>query len=93
MPELDRRHLLAASALAGLGAAPPTVAKGDAASTINDITGLNPVRVARSMRPASVDELQAAVKAWPGALSIGGGRFSMVGRSPRPIRCTSTCAT
>jgi len=52
--------------------------------TINDVTRLNPVSVAREVRPFAVDEVRKAVRTWPGALSIGGGRFSMGGQIAAP---------
>lgn len=48
---------------------------------VNDVTGLNPVIVAKVIRPESVRELQDAVLASKGAISVGGGRFSMGGQT------------
>jgi len=51
---------------------------------INDVTGLNPVPVARVERPASVEELTELVRTTTGPISIGGGRFSMGGQTASP---------
>lgn len=82
---LRRREFLRAIALTALGATVPrTFAQVPQKSTINDVTRLNPVYVAREVRPLAVDELQEAMKKWQGALSIGGGRFSMGGQIAAP---------
>ncbi|RYE16284.1 MAG: DUF805 domain-containing protein, partial [Sphingobacteriales bacterium] len=44
---------------------------------INDVTKLNPVLVNKIVKPASVEELCHVVKNTSGAVSVGGGRFSM----------------
>lgn len=81
----ERREFLEALALAGLTVAVPRVhAQNPQRVTINDVTRLNPVSVAREVRPLAVDEVQKAVRTWPGALSIGGGRFSMGGQIAAP---------
>ena len=48
---------------------------------VNDITQLNPIPVAEVIRPTSIDEIVAAVKAHPGPISVGGGRYSMGGQT------------
>ena len=81
----ERRAFLEAIALAGLAAAVPgAYAQPPRQVTINDVTRLNPVPVAQEVRPTTVDEVQKAVKMWPGGLSIGGGRFSMGGQIAAP---------
>lgn len=81
----ERREFLEAIALAGLAAVVPRAyAQDPRRVTVNDVTRLNPVSVAREVRPLSADEVQKAVKTWPGALSIGGGRFSMGGQIAAP---------
>lgn len=50
------------------------------ACVINDITRLNPICVAKAARPNTIEELIDIVKTHPGAISIGGGRFSMGGQ-------------
>ncbi len=49
--------------------------------TVNDVTGLNPVRVERVLAPTELEQIVAAVKHHPGPISIGGGRFSMGGQT------------
>jgi len=53
-------------------------------TTVNDVSQLNPVEVADVRRPRSTEEIQAALRAWPGAVSIGGGRFSQGGQIAEP---------
>lgn len=48
--------------------------------TINDVTKLNPIQVGRIVKPHSIPEIVAAIKSTTGAISIGGGRFSMGGQ-------------
>lgn len=50
------------------------------AVTINDVTQLNPIEVERVETPRSIEEVQKLVKEHQGAISIGGGRFSMGGQ-------------
>lgn len=52
-----------------------------AAAVVNDITGLNPIDVARVIRPTTNEEIRAAVRANNGPISIGGGRYSMGGQT------------
>lgn len=47
---------------------------------VNDVTGLNPIRVARVVTPRSVEEVAAAIRSSSGAISIGGGRYSQGGQ-------------
>ncbi len=47
---------------------------------VNDVTQINPVVVAAEIRPTSTAEVQKIVRENPGAISIGGGRFSMGGQ-------------
>jgi len=51
---------------------------------VNDVSGLNPVPVWAIVAPTSVDALRDAVLRTRGALSIGGGRFSMGGQIASP---------
>jgi FAD/FMN-containing dehydrogenase/uncharacterized membrane protein YhaH (DUF805 family) len=51
---------------------------------INDVTGLNPIEVASTIRPQSVAEVQKAITNSKGPISIGGGRFSMGGQISSP---------
>ena len=52
-----------------------------AGETVNDVTGLNPIRVERVLAPTELQQIVAAVKNHPGPISIGGGRFSMGGQT------------
>ena len=49
--------------------------------TVNDITRLNPIPVADVIVPTTVEQIVAAVRAHPGPVSIGGGRYSMGGQT------------
>ena len=51
---------------------------------VNDFSGLNAVTVAAERRPRSTAEVSHAVRDWPGAVSVGGGRFSMGGQIAAP---------
>lgn len=53
-------------------------------NVVNDVTGLNPVRVDSLFAPGSVDQLQTLLKATNKPVSIGGGRFSMGGQVAHP---------
>ncbi|HEY7238971.1 MAG TPA: FAD-binding oxidoreductase [Burkholderiales bacterium] len=74
-----RRRLLqlGSAALALAPIAPVARARG---VTVNDVTRLNPVVVARVLRPPSAEEIRGALRSWDGPVSIGGGRFSMGGQ-------------
>jgi FAD/FMN-containing dehydrogenase len=51
---------------------------------VNDVTRLNPVPVWAVATPTSIEEVQEAVRRFTGAISIGGGRFSMGGHTASP---------
>ena len=51
---------------------------------VNDVTQLNPIKVAKVLIPQTVEEIQKAVKEAAGSVSIGGGRFSMGGQTASP---------
>ncbi len=53
-------------------------------AVVNDITGLNRVRVARVLVPDSVEEISNAIAGSTGPISIGGGRFSQGGQIAYP---------
>ena len=48
---------------------------------INDVSKLNPVKVDNIIKPRSILEIQSALKQSTGAISIGGGKFSMGGQT------------
>jgi len=51
---------------------------------VNDVTGLNPTPVWAVVVPTTVDEVCDAVRRTSGAISVGGGRFSMGGQIASP---------
>ena len=80
-----RRRLVLAAGASGLVALAPRYSHArPAAPVVNDVSRLNPVKVAATRRPRSTEEVQAAVRAWKGAISIGGGRFSQGGQIAEP---------
>lgn len=84
-PNLDRRRVLKAAAVSGLAGVPLLSQRVHAQeSVINDFSQLNPVAVAKALRPHSVSDIQAALQQWPGHVSVGGGRFSMGGQIASP---------
>lgn len=52
-----------------------------AQEVVNDVTGLNPVVVARVVAPRSEQQVVDALRSYPGPVSIGGGRYSMGGQT------------
>ena len=48
---------------------------------VNDVTQLNPIKVAKVVSPLSVEEIQELVKTSSLPISVGGGRFSMGGQT------------
>ncbi len=56
------------------------LAKADTRPLVNDVTLLNPVRVARIATPRTIEEVRHLVNTWSGSISIGGGRYSMGGQ-------------
>lgn len=51
---------------------------------VNDVTGLNPVRVWAISKPRTVDEVIDAIRRTDSAVSVGGGHFSMGGQTASP---------
>ncbi|MBN1240806.1 MAG: FAD-binding oxidoreductase, partial [Gammaproteobacteria bacterium] len=49
-------------------------------TTVNDVTRLNPTRVARVEAPRTVEELRRIVASSTGPISVGGGRYSQGGQ-------------
>jgi FAD/FMN-containing dehydrogenase len=47
---------------------------------VRNVTGLYSVEVARVATPRSVAEVSRLVRAWPGKVAVGGGRYSMGGQ-------------
>ena len=79
---MERRGFLKVGAAAML--APGLFAWASKRSTVNDYSGLSAVSVASEERPRSTEAVSEAVARWPGAVSIGGGRFSMGGQVAYP---------
>ncbi|MGH8640500.1 MAG: FAD-binding protein, partial [Burkholderiales bacterium] len=79
-----RRRFLETIAVSGLSAFAPLRQAAAKERVVNDVTQLNPIRVAEERRPRSVDEVREALRAWSGAVSVGGGRFSMGGQIAAP---------
>lgn len=78
---LTRRTLLAQALLsAGVLALAPAAALAADALLVANVTGLYPVSVARIEAPTSNEQVAAIVRAWPGKVAIGGGRYSMGGQ-------------
>ena len=65
---------------------PPVVvgAMPDSSVRVDEVTRLFPVTMARVVTPRSIDDIVTAVKATPGPISIGGGRYSMGGQTATP---------
>ena len=61
-----------------------TPAIADGRTIINDVTAMNPVAVAAVVTPATVDEVREALRRSSGAVSVGGGHFSMGGQTASP---------
>src|SRR5262245_20140069 len=80
----SRRRFLQTAGAAALSTATSSSAHAPAQPSVNDVSQLNPVHVAQERRPASTDEVRAALRGWSGAISIGGGRFSMGGQIAEP---------
>lgn len=53
-------------------------------NTVNDVTGIHEVEVAAVATPETVEGVREAVLRSSGAVSIGGGRFSMGGQTASP---------
>lgn len=52
----------------------------DQKKTVNDVTRLNPTPIRGVETPTSIEQVQSAVRAHEGSVSIGGGRYSMGGQ-------------
>ena len=82
---LSRRRFLQRATLASLSTVALLPSRATAKDTVvNDVSQLNPVRVAGERRPQSTDDVRAALRGWPGSISVGGGRFSMGGQIAAP---------
>ncbi|HZE76485.1 MAG TPA: FAD-binding oxidoreductase [Gemmatimonadales bacterium] len=71
--------LTAGAAIWGMVRTP--VERPAARPVVNDVTQLNPIAVDRVITPTSTEAIVAAVRAHPGPIAIGGGRYSMGGQT------------
>lgn len=77
-----RRRLLSRALLgAGILALHPARAMAAPALLVGNITGLYPVEVARIATPLSAQEVVREIRAWPGRIAVGAGRYSMGGQT------------
>ena len=81
---MDRRQFLTVATAAASLAAGVRVHSAPQRRVVGDYSGLTAVPVARVRRPATANEVSDAVGGWDGAVSIGGGRFSMGGQVAAP---------
>ena len=81
---MDRRTLLKATAAAAAVVAGVPLRAAAQRQVIKDYSGLTAVPVAMVQRPVTTNAVSKAVAGWPGAISIGGGRFSMGGQIAAP---------
>lgn len=80
-PAPSRRTFVAQSlAAAGLFQLTPVRAAIPPELVVGNVTTLYPVEVARIEAPRSAREVSALVRAWPGKVAVGGGRYSMGGQ-------------
>jgi FAD/FMN-containing dehydrogenase len=78
--DLTRREVAAASlALTATACVPRS--ENAASNIVNDITQLNPIRVARIVEPRTVQDVASIVAGNAGPISIGGGQFSQGGQT------------
>lgn len=82
---ISRRGLLAgAMAGAGLLLVAPVRIHAAVPQFVENVTRLYPVEVDRIVAPRSHEEVSRAVRDWPGAIAVGGGRYSMGGQVAIP---------
>ena len=79
-PPGRRTFLAQALATAGLGTLAPVRTVAAESLVVGNITGLYSVQVARIETPRSTAEVSTLLKAWPGQVAVGGGRYSMGGQ-------------
>ena len=72
-----RRVMLAALAAGACGACQREDSRG---ATVQDVSQIEDLQVARIARPNSSAEVSALLRTWHGAICIGGGRYSMGGQ-------------
>ncbi len=79
-PPSRRTFLAQALATAGLGTLAPARTVAAETLIVGNITGLYSVQVARIESPRATAEVSTLLKAWPGQVAVGGGRYSMGGQ-------------
>lgn len=77
---VTRRALVQAMGSAGLLALTPLSVFSASALIVSNVTGLYDVEVARIVTPTTAAQIGEALRAWPGQVAIGGGRYSMGGQ-------------
>jgi FAD/FMN-containing dehydrogenase len=75
-----RRFLVQALGAAGYCSVSMALPACAADIMVANVTGLYSVSVARTAQPASTSEVANLVRAWPGRIAAGGGRYSMGGQ-------------
>src|SRR5215831_6818023 len=81
---LSRRKFLEIIAASGWSACSSLALAASGSRVVNDVSQLNPISVSDQRRPRSTEDVKAALREWSGAVSVGGGRFSMGGQIAAP---------
>ena len=81
-PALPGRRTFLAQALAtaGMLSLAPGRVFSAAALLVANVTGLYSIEVARIEAPVTTQDVSRLVRAWPGKVAVGGGRYSMGGQ-------------
>jgi FAD/FMN-containing dehydrogenase len=72
---------IAATVIIQSSGAPDFQYQSQVSLVVNDITGINPISVAKVIRPTENQEIISAIANSTGPISIGGGRYSMGGQT------------
>lgn len=75
-----RAVLVQALAAAGVLSLAPAKVLSATRLVVANVTGLYSVEVARVEAPTTVEQVSELLKAWPGKVAVGGGRYSMGGQ-------------
>lgn len=75
-----RRKVLQALVVGSVAATTACDHAGPHSPIVNDVSRLNPIAVARVLRPRDTQAIQTALRQSRGAVSIGGARYSMGGQ-------------
>jgi len=78
----SRRRFIQSAVYTGIGTLlPPWAWPGEARpSVVRDIARLDSIPVVGELRPRSIEDIRSELQAWPGAVCVGGGRYSMGGQ-------------